>query len=623
MEVDSMTTNMLDLFIEEASEHLQALNDNLLQLEKDPTNGQLVSEIFRSAHTFKGMSATMGFQQVADLTHAMENVLDEVRNNRLAVTEHLVDIIFTCTSHLETMVSDIQHGGQGAADISKTVADLEALLHPEQETDTAVEKTYRIAIQIEEAAILKAVRAVMCLERLAEMGIISETTPDREAIELEEFEHSFEVVLESAQTKEEIEAVILDISEIEKVTVTEEVEEVQIIEPIKKAAKQTTKRLENKTIRVQLEKIEKLMNVFEESVIERARIDEIAEKTNNKELMEHLGRFSSISKEIQNGLLNMRMVPVDSVFNRFPKMVRTLAKELGKKIDLVIEGADTEVDKIVIDEIGDPLVHLIRNSVDHGAETVEVRRKNGKNETATINLKAFHSGNNVVIEIVDDGAGINKRKVLEKAIAKNVVTRAESTKMTDSEIFDLLFDSGFSTADQVSDLSGRGVGLDVVRNTILKIGGKISVESSENAGSTFRIEIPLTLSIIQSMLVATSERRYAVPLANVAEAITINPADIQHVHGKDLINYRETIIEVLDLGECFHETPLTDTDELLLLVVKNAKRTFGLIIKDIIGQREIVLKTLGGFFSESQIAFSGATILGDGRVVLILNLETF
>ncbi|EAD5717037.1 chemotaxis protein CheW [Listeria innocua] len=618
-----MTTNMLDLFIEEASEHLQALNDNLLQLEKDPTNGQLVSEIFRSAHTFKGMSATMGFQQVADLTHAMENVLDEVRNNRLAVTEHLVDIIFTCTSHLETMVSDIQHGGQGAADISKTVADLEALLHPEQETDTAVEKTYRIAIQIEEAAVLKAVRAVMCLERLAEMGIISETTPDREAIELEEFEHSFEVVLESAQTKEEIEAVILDISEIEKVTVTEEVEEVQIIEPIKKAAKQTTKRLENKTIRVQLEKIEKLMNVFEESVIERARIDEIAEKTNNKELMEHLGRFSSISKEIQNGLLNMRMVPVDSVFNRFPKMVRTLAKELGKKIDLVIEGADTEVDKIVIDEIGDPLVHLIRNSVDHGAETVEVRRKNGKNETATINLKAFHSGNNVVIEIADDGAGINKRKVLEKAIAKNVVTRAESTKMTDSEIFDLLFDSGFSTADQVSDLSGRGVGLDVVRNTILKIGGKISVESSENAGSTFRIEIPLTLSIIQSMLVATSERRYAVPLANVAEAITINPADIQHVHGKDLINYRETIIEVLDLGECFHETPLTDTDELLLLVVKNAKRTFGLIIKDIIGQREIVLKTLGGFFSESQIAFSGATILGDGRVVLILNLETF
>ncbi|MBC1635496.1 chemotaxis protein CheA [Listeria welshimeri] len=618
-----MTTNMLDLFIEEASEHLQALNDNLLQLEKEPTNGQLVSEIFRSAHTFKGMSATMGFQQVADLTHAMENVLDEVRNNRLAVTEHLVDIIFTCTSHLETMVSDIQHGGQGAADITKTVADLEALLHPEQEAELVVEKTYRIQIQIEEAAILKAVRAVMCLERLAEIGIISETLPDREAIELEEFEHTFEVVLESAQSKEKIEAVILAISEIEKVIVTEEVEEVQIIEPIKKAAKQTTKRLENKTIRVQLEKIEKLMNVFEESVIERARIDEIAEKTNNKELMEHLGRFSSISKEIQNGLLNMRMVPVDSVFNRFPKMVRTLAKELGKKIDLVIEGADTEVDKIVIDEIGDPLVHLIRNSVDHGAETVEVRRKNGKNETATINLKAFHSGNNVVIEIADDGAGINKRKVLEKAITKNVVTRAESTKMTDAEIFDLLFDSGFSTADQVSDLSGRGVGLDVVRNTILKIGGKISVESSENAGSTFRIEIPLTLSIIQSMLVATSERRYAVPLANVAEAITINPADIQHVHGKDLINYRETIIEVLDLGQCFHETPLKDTDELLLLVVKNAKRTFGLIIKDIIGQREIVLKTLGGFFSESQIAFSGATILGDGRVVLILNLETF
>ncbi|EUJ29028.1 Chemotaxis protein CheA [Listeria grayi] len=618
-----MSTDMMELFIEEATEHLQALNDNVLELEKDPHNKQLISEIFRSAHTFKGMSATMGFTNVADLTHAMENVLDAVRKDELVVTEHLVDIIFSCTSHLETMVADISEGGQGAADISATVKDLESLLSGEEVIETETEKSYELSIEIDQNAILKAVRAVMCLERLGELGTITKTLPEAEAIEQEQFEQSFQVFLDTTEKEALIKQTILNISEVKAI----EIKEVATLEtPIQTTAatpQKKVQKVESKSIRVQLEKIEKLMNIFEESVIERAKIDEIAEKTHNKELMEHLKRFGTISKEIQNGLLEMRMVPIDSVFNRFPKMVRTLAKDLGKKIDLIIEGADTEVDKIVIDEIGDPLVHLIRNSVDHGAETIEVRRAKGKQETATIRLEAFHSGNNVVIQIKDDGAGINKQKVTEKAISNNIITQAESTKMTDTEIFELLFASGFSTADKVSDLSGRGVGLDVVRNTILKIGGKITVDSVENQGSTFRIEIPLTLSIIQSMLVETNERRYALPLSGVAEAITIEAKEIQLINGKNLINYRDSIIEVIDLGEKFYEDKLAENDECLLLVVKNEKRTFGLAIKDIIGQREIVLKTLGGFFSETMINFSGATILGDGKVVLVIDLDKF
>ncbi|STY43961.1 Chemotaxis protein CheA [Listeria grayi] len=521
------------------------------------------------------------------------------------------------------MVADISEGGQGAADISATVKDLESLLSGEEVIETETEKSYELSIEIDQNAILKAVRAVMCLERLGELGTITKTIPEAEAIEQEQFEQSFQVFLDTTEKEALIKQTILNISEVKAI----EIKEVATLEtPIQTTAaapQKKVQKVESKSIRVQLEKIEKLMNIFEESVIERAKIDEIAEKTHNKELMEHLKRFGTISKEIQNGLLEMRMVPIDSVFNRFPKMVRTLAKDLGKKIDLIIEGADTEVDKIVIDEIGDPLVHLIRNSVDHGAETIEVRRAKGKQETATIRLEAFHSGNNVVIQIKDDGAGINKQKVTEKAISNNIITQAESTKMTDTEIFELLFASGFSTADKVSDLSGRGVGLDVVRNTILKIGGKITVDSVENQGSTFRIEIPLTLSIIQSMLVETNERRYALPLSGVAEAITIEAKEIQLINGKNLINYRDSIIEVIDLGEKFYEDKLAENDECLLLVVKNEKRTFGLAIKDIIGQREIVLKTLGGFFSETMINFSGATILGDGKVVLVIDLDKF
>ncbi|MFE5390666.1 chemotaxis protein CheW [Bacillus thuringiensis] len=670
-----MQTDLLNIFFEESEEHLQSLNENVLVLEQNPADMDVVGEIFRSAHTFKGMSASMEFTEMADLTHKMENVLDEIRHGNIVVNADIIDVIFECIDNLEKMVADVQQGGMGNIDVVSTKQKLEALLNGNVETPTEhIEQkhidnddavSHEVHITVEQQAILKAVRAIMCIEALQNVGNIQKTAPSIEEIEADAFGFEFTVFMDTDCSIEELKQVVLHVSEIEKVevkqgepisrevaskkVVTQEVVQVeemlqpavatQVESPIVATnqptsampAKSTTKtknaKVENRSIRVQLEKIERLMNMFEESVIERGRIDELAQTIQNKELIEHLNRLGDISKDIQNVLLNMRMVPIETVFNRFPRMVRMLAKDLGKKIDLQITGEDTEVDKIVIDEIGDPLVHLIRNAIDHGVETVEKRRDAGKNETGTIKLEAFHSGNHVVIQITDDGNGINKGKVLEKAIKNGVVTEADANRLTDREVFDLIFQPGFSTAEVVSDLSGRGVGLDVVKHTIHSLGGHLIIDSEEGKGSTFRIELPLTLSIIQSMLVQTNDKRYALPLGNIVEAIRIKREDIQSLQGKDVLNYRNQIIEVKHLSTVFGEKTVDeafasyDGQMVPVLIVRNTHRSYGLIVNTIIGQREIVLKSLGDFFAESSNYFSGATILGDGRVVLILNPE--
>lgn len=654
-----MQTDLLHIFFEESEEHLQALNENVLILEQSPGNMDVVGEIFRSAHTFKGMSASMGFTEMADLTHKMENVLDEIRHGHVSVSAAVVDVIFECIENLEQMVTDVQQGGMGNIDASSTKQKLEALLkgdavsdmkQPEanDERDRNAEDLCEIHISIEKQAILKAVRAIMCIEALHNLGEVVKTVPTIEEIEADTFDFEFTVYMKTEESEEEIKQTVLHVSEIEKVEVKQVEQAVKTVEkeaalhtpqeektvlkkvgnePANVQAKGKSTRGENRSIRVQLEKIERLMNMFEETVIERGRIDELAASIQNKELIEHLNRLGDISKDIQNVLLNMRMVPIETVFNRFPRMVRKLAKELGKQIDLQITGEDTEVDKIVIDEIGDPLVHLIRNAIDHGIEKVEDRRNAGKHETGIIKLEAFHSGNHVVIQISDDGSGISKERVLKKAIANGVVIEAEANKLTDREIYDLIFQPGFSTAEVVSDLSGRGVGLDVVKHTIHSLGGHLIIDSEEGKGSTFRIELPLTLSIIQSMLVQTNETRYALPLGNIVEAIRIKKEDIQTLQGKDVLNYRNQIIEVKHLSVVFGETSLSevfdsyDNQMVPVLIVRNTHRSYGLIVNTIIGQREIVLKSLGDFFADSANYFSGATILGDGRVVLILNPE--
>ncbi|MFX3622743.1 MAG: chemotaxis protein CheW [Ectobacillus sp.] len=641
-----MEHDLLSIFLEESQEHLQALNENVLLLENNPADLAVVGEIFRSAHTFKGMSATMGYTEMADLTHKMENVLDEIRNGNIVVTDEIIDLVFECIDNLEKMVADVQQGGEGSIPVRETTRKIEAFLQQGSivsdmndttvlQENTKIVPTHQVRIIISEQALLKAVRAIMCIEALKEVADVVTTIPAIEQIEADDFGGEFIAEVYTEEPDAALYNTVMSVSEVKKVEITvlaqkgklQEEEKKEAVPQTKVASKRKGAKVESRSIRVPLERIENLMNMFEETVIERGRIGELAESLHNKELIEHLNRLGDISKDIQNLLLNMRMVPIETVFNRFPRMVRSLAKDLGKKIDLEIVGEDTEVDKTVIDEIGDSLVHLVRNAVDHGIETVEERRNAGKSETGKIKLEAFHSGNHVVIQISEDGRGISKAKVIQRAISKGIISEAEAVKLSDREIYELILRPGFSTAEVISDISGRGVGLDVVKHTIQSLGGYLLIDSEEGKGSTFRIELPLTLSIIQSMLVSTKDTRYALPLGNIVEAVRIQKDEIQNLQGRNVLNYRSQIIEIMDLDDVLHgeKTRASNSFEdtmIPVLIVKSTRRNYGLIVKNIIGQREIVLKSLGDFFSDSSKHFSGATILGDGRVVLILNPDS-
>jgi len=367
------------------------------------------------------------------------------------------------------------------------------------------------------------------------------------------------------------------------------------------------------------------MNLFSELIIDRGRLEQIARKSSMPELAETVEHMTRISTDLQDLVLNMRMVPVEQVFNRFPRMIRDLAKELNKKVQLVLEGAETELDRTVIDEIGDPLVHLLRNALDHGLESTEERLANKKPEEGKILLKAYHGGNHVFIEVVDDGKGINREKVLNKAIERGVVSVEEAKSLTDQQIYALIFSSGFSTADKISDISGRGVGLDVVKTKIESLGGVISIDSTPGQGSIFHIQLPLTLSIINAMLVKVEEETYAIPFTSIVEITTVTLDDVKTLHGQKVIQFRGQVVPLIYLNTVF-QVPRVETaseeQQLFIVIVRKGNKTVGLVVDLVLGQQEVVLKSLGGFLS-NLYAISGATILGNGEVALIIDSNQF
>ncbi|WP_232697052.1 chemotaxis protein CheA [Brevibacillus daliensis] len=676
----------LDMFIEESREHLQAINSNLLTLEDDPHDISVVNEIFRSAHTLKGMAATMGFEDLASLTHETENVLDLIRNQKLTITSEIMDVIFKSVDAMEEMVQSIMEGGNGVLDVSQLVEVLrtivsgdfeqavqesaaasavalsnetsEEIVHSEG-TQESVTRNYElddyaitimrqskesghniywIHISLREDCVLKAARAYMVFDQLETLGEVIKTTPGVEDIENERFDRSFEVIYITARPAEEITNKISNISEvsevlIETIQLPDMNKEVAASAPVAQKQKDETKGNTpaqnqtatkkvngNKTIRVDIERLDILMNLFSELVIDRGRLEQLAKEIDKTELHETVEHMSRISGDLQNIILTMRMVPVEQVFNRFPRMVRDLAKELNKKVNLEIIGAETELDRTVIDEIGDPLVHLLRNSIDHGLESPAQRTQMGKPEEGVVQLKAYHSGNHVFIEVQDDGFGIDKNKVLNKALQRGIVTPTMAETLTDRQIYELLFASGFSTADQVSDISGRGVGLDVVKTKIESLGGSVSVDSSPNAGSIFRIQLPLTLSIISAMLVQIEAEKYAVPLSSIIETAVVKKSDIMMAHRQQVIDFRGKIVPLVSLKEIFSipVNGITKEDEVAVVIVRKGDKMAGLIVDSFIGQQEIVLKTLGKYLV-NVFAISGATILGDGQVALILD----
>lgn len=661
----------LDVFIEESREHLQTCNEKLLELEKNPTDLQLVHDIFRAAHTLKGMSATMGYEDMAHLTHSLENVLDAIRNEEMTITSEWMDVMFEALDDLEAIVLSIIEGGDGKRDVSEVCAKLD-VTGANKETAAAAEapeaassetkwsydefqrtviaeaeeqgfKCFEIKVALKEDCLLKGVRVYMVFEQLNEVGEVVKTIPETEVLESEDFDSEFVICFLSKHGKEEIFNKINGVSEIEKIEVTElkndfsaqeeakpaaSEKETAPKEAEKKPAKQHDGKKDaakpaagggTKTIRVNIDRLDSLMNLFEELVIDRGRLEQIAKELEHSELTETVERMTRISGDLQSIILNMRMVPVETVFNRFPRMVRQLTKELNKKIELSIFGAETELDRTVIDEIGDPLVHLLRNSLDHGIEAPEVRVKNGKPETGQVRLKAYHSGNHVFIEVEDDGAGINRKKVLEKALERNVITEREAETIEDHEIDALIFAPGFSTADQISDISGRGVGLDVVKSKLESLGGSVSIKSSEGEGSLFSIQLPLTLSIISVLLVKLENETFAIPISSIIETAVIDKKDILQTHDREVIDFRGHIVPVVYLKEQFNvEDSSDDLDQLHVIVVKKGDKLTAFVVDSFIGQQEVVLKSLGDYLT-NVFAISGATILGDGQVALIID----
>ena len=685
----------LEMFIEESKEHLQACSEHLLELEKNPDDLTIVGEIFRSAHTLKGMAATMGYEDLADLTHKMENILDAIRNGKIKVTAEILDVVFESVDHLEEMVFHIADGGDGKRNVQATVEKLKRIeagessvavaeekisqqeavatstaIHNEKTPITAAElklsyddfektvilqsseqdfNAYEITIALREDCLLKAARVFMVFEILEKNGDVIKSSPTVDRLEEEQFDSEFHVAFISRESSEDLHKMLMKVSEVESVVVNEIHQEVFVTKttaidmpmPVSEdvaplandasipAEKQKTVSNTNskssahatsKTIRVNIERLDILMNLFEELAIDRGRLLSIASEVNHGELNETVERMSRTMGDLQNIVLTMRMVPVETVFNRFPKMVRQLSRDLNKKIELNIVGAETELDRTVIDEIGDPLVHLIRNSVDHGIESPEVRRSKGKPEEGTVELRAYHSGNYVFIEIEDDGAGINRDKVLAKALSKGIVTHEQSLSMTDKQINELILASGFSTADVISDVSGRGVGLDVVKTTIESLGGNISIESTQNVGSVFSIQLPLTLSIISVMLVEIEKEIYAIPLSSIIETSIIRTSDILNAHNQKVIDFRGKVVPLIFLEEIFGVPRDEKNDDGFhsVVIVRKGDKLAGLVVDSFIGQQEIVLKSLGNYLTNI-FAISGATILGNGQVALIVD----
>ncbi|MFR9709358.1 chemotaxis protein CheW [Paenibacillus sp. MB22_1] len=686
----------LSMFIDESNDHLQSLNEKMLELENNPEDISIVQVIFRSAHTLKGMAATMGFEDLSSLTHQMENVLDLVRNEKLKMQEFIFDTLFKSLDALQMMVQDITQGGEGKADVSEIVDALQSIVRGDfaeggsaaaskpaaggsaensasaiqldqyqfsvlEQSITEGHKVLYIEVAIREDCQLKAARAYLVFDLLERFGEIVKSSPSVQDIEQEKFDRSFSLYYITQKDSAEIQSMIMNLSEIDTAQVAAldhetlaqlnagSKEAAAAAEaaapapapaqtkaqsaPAKPAAAPEAKANARpaggasapaRTIRVDIDRLDVLMNLLSELLIDRARLEQLATEVKRSDLTETVEHMSRVGSDLQNIVLKLRMVPVDTVFNRFPRMVRDLAKSLDKKIDLNIVGAETELDRTVIDEIGDPLVHLLRNAVDHGVESTAERIAAGKPEAGTIQLRAFHSGNHVFIEIEDDGHGIDRNKVLQRALKNGIIKESEAASMTDEQVYMLLFAPGFSTAEVISDISGRGVGLDVVKSKIESLSGAVSVESKLGVGTKFSVQLPLTLSIISAMLIKVGEEKYAIPLSSIVETGLIRRDQIREVHGYTMVAYRDTHIPFMSLAKLFDIPGFSESDEeeTEIVVIRKGDRLAALAIEDFIGQSEIVIKNLGKYLPSIQ-GVAGATILGDGQVALIIDPNAF
>lgn len=691
----------LEIFIDESEEHLQTLSDCIMVLEKEPDNKDTINEVFRAAHSLKGMAGTMGFKRMQHLTHDMENVFQEVRSDRVKVTSGMIDLLFKCLDALEGYLDNIKStSDEGTEDneviikelndfIAKADGEAEAenkevsevkeaapaATQEEKEGQEKIELTeeekkaireaesngqhiYAMTVRIQKDCLLKAARAFLVFKAVEDFGQILVYRPSSQDIEDEKFELDFSFFLASEEEKDKIVAAAKAVSEIEKV----DAEEIHLEEYLKEAAaqeeqqakeaateqkeapaevpkaaekkapaaaakKQTNaKPVTGRTVRVDIEKLDALMNQVSELIIAKNSLVSISSNESgeyqNQSFHEQIEYLERITTNLHESVMKVRMVPIESVVNKFPRMIRDLSRKLGKKMELYMTGEDTELDRTVVDQIGDPLQHLLRNSADHGLEDNATRVGRGKPEVGSIFLKAFQEGNNVIIEVGDDGNGIDVAAVRDKAVERGVITAEQAENMSQKEIINLLFLPSFSMAKKITDISGRGVGLDVVKSNIEALGGDVEVRTKLGEGTTFIVRLPLTLAIIQALMVEIRDEKYAIALGSIANIESIPVNEIKYVQAQEVIHLRGAVIPLIRLDQVLDmEEKQEEPENLTVVIVKKGDSLAGLVVDNLIGQQEIVIKSLGKYITNNKI-ISGATILGDGEVALILDVNT-
>ena len=695
----------LEIFIDETKEHLQTLSDQLMILEQEPENMDTINEIFRAAHSLKGMAGTMGYKRMQRLTHDMENVFQEVRSGNMTVKSELVDVLFRGLDALESYLANIMEtadeGTEDNEEIINTLNGIADAATGKSGTDAAPSATassakpeaskasgaryneihitdfekgtfekakaqneniFGVTVYLQEACILKAARAFLVFKALEELGEVIKAVPDVQDIEDEKFEMDFSLLYFTKENAEAVKAAIENVSEVKEAIVGtyefEEQAQEEEAKPEQEAAKEEPKTPEapkasakpaaaktaekpeeakpaaskkpakpavGRTVRVDIEKLDVLMNLVSELIIAKNSLVSInsseGDEKSDASFNEQIEYLESVTTNLHESVMKVRMVPIESVVNRFPRMIRDLSKKLNKKMELHMTGEDTELDRTVIDEIGDPLQHLLRNSADHGLEDNEERIALGKEEVGNIYLDAYQDGNNVNIEVRDDGAGINVEKVRNKAIEKGTITAEQAENMSDKEIIDLLFRPSFSTAEKITDVSGRGVGLDVVKTKIEGLGGNIECKSVIGEGSSFIIRLPLTLAIIQALMVELGPEKYAIPLGSIETIEDVLVSDIRYVQTKEVINLRGTVIPLIRLDQILDiEAGSKEVESLTVVIVKKGNKLAGLVVDNLIGQQEIVIKSIGSYINCSKM-IGGATVLGDGEIALILEVN--
>ena len=691
----------LEIFIDESEEHLQTLSDCIMVLEKEPDNKDTINEVFRAAHSLKGMAGTMGFKRMQHLTHDMENVFQEVRSDRVKVTSGMIDLLFKCLDALEGYLDNIKStsdegdedneviikelndfiakaDGEAEAE-NKEVSEVKeaapAATQEEKEGQEKIELTeeekkaireaesngqhiYAMTVRIQKDCLLKAARAFLVFKAVEDFGQILVYRPSSQDIEDEKFELDFSFFLASEEETDKIVAAAKAVSEIEKV----DAEEIHLEEYLKEAAaqeeqqakeaateqkeapaevpktaekkapaaaakKQTNaKPVTGRTVRVDIEKLDALMNQVSELIIAKNSLVSISSNESgeyqDQSFHEQIEYLERITTNLHESVMKVRMVPIESVVNKFPRMIRDLSRKLGKKMELYMTGEDTELDRTVVDQIGDPLQHLLRNSADHGLEDNATRVERGKPEVGSIFLKAFQEGNNVIIEVGDDGNGIDVAAVRDKAVERGVITAEQAENMSQKEIINLLFLPSFSMAKKITDISGRGVGLDVVKSNIEALGGDVEVRTKLGEGTTFIVRLPLTLAIIQALMVEIRDEKYAIALGSIANIESIPVNEIKYVQAQEVIHLRGAVIPLIRLDQVLDmEEKQEEPENLTVVIVKKGDSLAGLVVDNLIGQQEIVIKSLGKYITNNKI-ISGATILGDGEVALILDVNT-